>query len=159
MKMAQEEIKESFREIRDALTRQKAKAPPTSDAIMNDNDLSITAETDVVSADGGANAAQTHAHVAQLCAPLQSSYVPTTTGAKRTSQQDRACYYAPHCQKQASECGGWRKGGCSDFRAKKFTVSDDFLDKKEERKKKEKRQREKERRAEKKKRAKQDKQE
>jgi hypothetical protein len=97
IEMAREEMKESFKEILGALTRDKAKAPETQDATMDDGDLNVTEDTGT-----GSTAAsfsnETGTHVAPVCAPGQSSYVPTSKTVQ-TSQQLRVCYYAPCCSK------------------------------------------------------------
>jgi hypothetical protein len=64
-----------------------------------------------------------------------------------SSQQSRACYYAPYCKKEAHECGGWKKGACNDFKANAFTIPENFVEEKDERKKQRKRRREKKRAA------------
>ena len=143
IKMAREEMKESFKEIIGALTHEKAKESAAWGAMMDDNDdLNITPKTDAIA--GEATATDTQIHVAPICGPTQTSYIPTST-TTASSQQTRACYYAPYCKKEASICGGWKKGACNDFKAKVFTIPDDFLDEKEELKELAKRRREKER--------------
>jgi hypothetical protein len=143
IKMAREEMKESFKEIIGALTHEKAKESAAWGAMMDDNDdLNITPKTDAIAVE--ATATDTQIHVAPICGPTQTSYIPTST-TTASSQQTRACYYAPYCKKEASICGGWKKGACNDFKAKVFMIPDDFLEEKEELKKLAKRRREKER--------------
>jgi hypothetical protein len=67
------------------------------DATMDDGDLNVTEGTGT-----GSTAAsfsnETGTDVAPVCAPGQSSYVPTSKTVQ-TSQQLWVCYYAPCCSK------------------------------------------------------------
>jgi hypothetical protein len=151
IKMAREEMKESFKEILGTLTCEKAKGYEASGTMMDDNDdLNITAETGIAG-NGKATAPAMQIHVAPICGPRQMSYITTST-TMPSSQQSCACYYAPYCKKEAHECGGWKQGACNDFKANAFTIPKNFLEEKDERKKQEKRCREKERAARNKKR-------
>ena len=97
---------------------------------------------------------EVHIHIPPLCAPNQATFIDTANEIGGTSQQSRKCFYAPYCQQQARECGGWMKGRCSQYNNGIITVPDDFFSEKEElkrvemaRKAAEKRQRQKEQKA------------
>jgi len=122
IKLAKEELKESFKKLRGHLTRDKADAPQMPRTVNDEEQIDSAMDESLTNV---MNAPQ-QLYVAPSCAPEQSSFVPTSN-TEETSQQGRKCFYAPYCTKQARECGGWHKGRCSDFNAKRIAMPENFV--------------------------------
>jgi len=136
--------RDSFNELLSVLSSNRAEAPPAPpEDNMGESAINIEASANPT-------AKAVYLHVAPLCAPGQK-YLVDTVDEPGTAQRCRKSFYAPHCKKQARECGGWHKGSCNEYNNGRITVPNDFLEEKEERKRVEKRQHEMERKAKRKK--------